>query len=405
MLDARTVQRESQSQPAVRWLSVVGARPQFVKLAPLCRAIEGHNASGGRPRIEHAVVHTGQHYDRAMTDVFFAELGIPEPDFNLGAGSGGPGEQLGRMLKRLEPVLKRERPEWVIVYGDTNSTLAGAVIAARLTLPVAHVEAGCRSYNAAMPEEQNRVIADALSRLLLAASQSAVQNLAREGIGTAHDRMGRKVVCVGDVMKDALEHNVAVAEGRAGTTLARLGVSASRYYLLTLHRAENTASAEGIANVLASLAGLDLPVVFPLHPRTRAALRAGRGVPRIANLIVTPPIGYLDMLAVEKHCRAVLTDSGGVQKEAFYLRVPCVTLREETEWPETVALGGNRLAGTDARRIAEAVRAARPAPARCASPFGDGHASERIVKELLSTPAITVPPGGLSARAASAAAK
>ncbi len=367
----------------VRWASIVGARPQFIKLAPLCCAIEAHNQTGRTPVIEHRIIHTGQHYDREMAELFFVQLRIPEPHYNLEVGSGSHGEQLARMLERLEPVLVKEQPDWIVVYGDTNSTLAGALLAARMFIPLAHVEAGCRSYNRRIPEEQNRVVTDHLSQLLLAPTQSTVENLWREGIGVPNDPLRRTVAFVGDVMYDALIANLKLAERRVRKNLEEFGLEKDRFYLLTLHRAENTNQPERLQSILDTLETLDLPVLFPVHPRTRKVLSEARIPLDNGNIRTVPPLGYLDMLAVEKRARKILTDSGGVQKEAFYLKVPCVTLREETEWPETVELGANRITGIDRNKILDAVRAPYPSFRTSASVFGAGKACERILDELL----------------------
>jgi UDP-GlcNAc3NAcA epimerase len=369
--------------PAYKWVSIVGTRPQFVKLAPVCRAIETHNESAALPRIEHCIVHTGQHYDHAIAELLFVQLKIPEPRYNLGIGSGRHGVQLARMLERLETILISERPDWVIAYGDTNSTLAGALIATRLHIPLAHVEAGCRSWDMAMPEEQNRIVADHLSQLLLAPSQSAVENLHREGIGSGDDPRGRRVAFVGDVMYDALQQNRILAENGAIEKLQQLNLERKGYYLLTLHRAENTSDHNRLREILKAVSALDLPVLFPVHPRTKNAL-ADAGISLNGNLRFVSPAGYLEMLGFEKHARMILTDSGGVQKEAFYLEVPCITLRDRTEWPETVALGANRIAGTTAQSIRDAIQANNRQAWRSASPYGDGKAAGRIVGELLA---------------------
>ena len=330
-------------------LSVVGARPQFIKAAPVHRALAASH--------DVVLVHTGQHYDDNMSGVFFRELGLPEPDVHLGAGSGSHAQQTATMIERLEPVMTSAHPDCVIVYGDTNTTLAGAVVAAKLVLPVAHVEAGLRSFNRAMPEEQNRVVADHLSSLLLCPTATAVANLAGEGIT-------RGVHLVGDVMAEALR----TAANRArleSSVLARLGLRERRYALATVHRAENTDDRDRLSAILAGLNALDETVVFPMHPRTRAAVDALGWSPR-AHLRVVEPQGYLDMVTLEASARVVLTDSGGVQKEAFWLGVPCVTLRNETEWVETLEYGWNTLAGTAPARIVALARAARatgPSPA------------------------------------------
>jgi len=352
----------------VKVVSMVGARPQFIKAAVLSRAL----------RREHreVLVHTGQHYDEPMSRVFFQELEMPEPDHHLGVGSGSHGEQTGRMLERIEEVLLRERPDWALVYGDTNSTLAGALAAAKLDTRLAHVEAGLRSGNRRLPEEVNRVVADHCSDLLFCPTVTAVDNLKREGIT-------KGVHPVGDVMYDSLLQHLPVAEEKSDV-LERLGVSPGAYYLATVHRAANTDDPARLADILHGLRRLDGPVVFPVHPRTRKAAEAA-SLAVSDGLMAVDPVGYLDMLVLEKNARCILTDSGGVQKEAFLLAVPCVTLREETEWPETLEGSWNALAGTDPDRIASA--AMRPAPltqpARC---FGDGRATERIVRALEDDP-------------------
>lgn len=341
-------------------VTVVGARPQFVKAAPVCVQL--------RQVLREVLVNTGQHYDYAMAEIFFRELGLPAPDYNLGIGSGSHGEQTGRMLAAVEQVLMQEQPDWVLVYGDTNSTLAGALAAAKLHIPVAHVEAGLRSFNRRMPEEINRVLTDHLSQLLFAPTVAAVENLAAEGIT-------RGVHQVGDVMYDA--QLAALARIDPAARRRALGLTPGEYYLLTLHRPQNVDDPATLQTLLATVAQLDLPAVFPVHPRTRA--RLGEAVGSAGQLCLLEPVGYLDMLALEQGARVVLTDSGGVQKEAYLLGVPCVTLREETEWVETVAVGWNTLAGSDPQRILAAVAAARQRPAD-PSPqfFGDGHAAERI---------------------------
>jgi UDP-GlcNAc3NAcA epimerase len=334
--------------------------------------------------IEHRIIHTGQHYDREMAELFFVQLRIPEPDYTLEVGSGSHGKQIARILERMEPALLKERPDWVVVYGDTNSTLAGALLAARMFIPLAHVEAGCRSYNRRMPEEQNRVVTDHLSQLLLAPTQSTVENLWREGIGLPNDPLRRTVAFTGDIMYDALLANLRLAERRIDENLEEFGLEKDRFYLLTLHRAENTDCPERLRSIVQTLEALDLPVLFPVHPRTRKVLSAARISLDNGNIRIVPPIGYLDMLALEKNARKILTDSGGVQKEAFYLKVPCVTLRDETEWPETVELGLNQTTGVDRKKILEAVRAPHPNLERSASTFGTGEARKRILDELLS---------------------
>jgi len=369
---------------AVKWVSIVGARPQFVKLAPVVRAVREHNAKRVHPRIDHCIIHTGQHYDRELDRLMFAQMEIPEPNVNLGAGSGSPGQQLARMLGRLEPILAAKYPDWVILYGDTNSTLAGALLAARMKIPIAHVEAGCRSDDISMPEEQNRIVADHLSQLLLAPSESAKANLHREGIGLENDALHRQVRMVGDVMYDAVVQNEELIENFAEENLQQFDLERQGYYLLTLHRAENTDTVERLKEILEALGTLDFPVLFPIHPRTKQVVEH-HGIRIPSKIQAVSPVGYLDMLALEKHARTILTDSGGVQKEAFYLGVPCVTLRDRTEWPETVALGANRVVGNSPEAIREAAAANPTSGWQGRVPYGDGKTAERIVGELLSS--------------------
>lgn len=345
-------------------VSVVGARPQFIKAAPVSRLLR-------REHVE-VLVHTGQHYDENMSAVFFDELDIPTPDYHLGVGSGPHGAQTGAMLARIEEVLLAEKPDWVLVYGDTNSTLAGALAAAKLHVRVAHVEAGLRSFNRAMPEEINRVVADHVSDLLLCPSRTAVDNLAAEGIT-------RGVHLVGDVMADALAFAAERARGRSDV-LKRLGLTERGYLLATVHRAENTDDPNRLRSILAAFDALGETVVFPAHPRTRKAVEALGYAPG-ASVRLLEPFGYLDMVRLEQSARMILTDSGGIQKEAYWLGVPCVTLRDETEWVETVQAGWNVLVGADTARIVEAVRSFA-LPAKRPPLYGDGQAAERCVALL-----------------------
>ncbi len=322
------------------------------------------------------LVHTGQHYDETLSDVFFAELDIPPPDYNLDVGSASHARQTAAMLERLEDVLLAERPDWVLVYGDTNSTLAGALAAAQGGLPLAHVEAGLRSHNRSMPEELNRVLADRCADVLLCPTETAVSNLAREG-------MCEGVHLVGDVMYDSLLRWLSKVEGEA-SVLGKLGLSPGAYVLATVHRPANTDETDRLSSILKALGELPEPVVLPAHPRTRKAA-AGAALAIPPNVRMVEPVGYSDMLILEKRARCIVTDSGGVQKEAYLLGVPCVTLREETEWPETLTGGWNVLAGADAARIVEAAR--RPSPqGRPVACFGDGRAAEKIVKVLENDP-------------------
>ena len=318
-------------------LTVVGARPQFVKAAPLSRALRG--------RLREVLVHTGQHYDYEMSAAFFEQLDIPAPDRHLGIGSSSHGAMTGRMLEALEEVMQEERPDLVLVYGDTNSTLAGALAAAKLQIPIAHVEAGLRSYDLRMPEEVNRRVTDHVSQILLCPTTAAVANLRREGIT-------RGVVNAGDVMMDAVLENLARAEAVATPEVAP---PAGTYYLATLHRQENVDDDARLLGILDALAGLPRPTLLPVHPRTRKRIDALR-LSATGHLRFLKPAPYLEMLLLTSGARAVLTDSGGLQKEAFILGRPCITLRETTEWVETVEAGANRLVGASPKRIRAAVR-------------------------------------------------
>ncbi len=350
----------------MRVLSVVGNRPQFIKSGPLSAAL----ATRG---VDEVVVHTGQHYDPELSQVFFDELGLGEPAYRLEAGSGSHAEQTARMLPGLEGAILAEEPDWVLVYGDTNSTLAGALVAVKLGVPIAHVEAGLRSFDRTMPEEWNRILVDRVSTMLLCPTDVAVRNLAAEAITEG-------VHVVGDVMLDASQRLAPRARERS-RALERAGVEPGGYLLLTLHREANVRP-EALARIARALNALAEPVVFPAHPRTAAALAYG-GVELGPHVRVLPPAGYLDFAALASQARAVLTDSGGVQKEAYWHGVPCVTLRSSTEWVETVESGWNRLAGDDPARIAEAVAQAQPGGERPPL-YGDGHASDRIA-DLLCT--------------------
>ncbi|HUA00193.1 MAG TPA: UDP-N-acetylglucosamine 2-epimerase (non-hydrolyzing) [Candidatus Aquilonibacter sp.] len=353
----------------MRVATIVGARPQFVKAAMLSQALRVEE-------IQEVLIHTGQHYDDEMSKVFFDELEIPAPRINLAVGSGSHGAQTGRMLEGIEAALEKNSPDVVVVYGDTNSTLAGALAATKLHIPVAHIEAGLRSFERRMPEEINRLLTDHASDLLFAPTAAAVENLRREGIAAA------KIHLAGDVMYDAALRYGAKAE-RESTILECLGLRRREFFLVTIHRAENTDDGGRLAAICQALIDLarEMPVVAPIHPRTREALWRGRWLDRLERSVrVIPPAGYLDMVMLERHARLIVTDSGGVQKEAFFYRVPCVTVREQTEWIELVTLGWNRLAPpVDASRVVAVVRdALASTPRTCDSPYGDGHAGERI---------------------------
>ncbi len=367
-------------------VTVIGARPQFIKAAPVSKALR----SAGHTEI---LIHTGQHYDDRMSAVFFRDLEIPEPDYNLGVGSGPHGWQTGRMLIRIEEVLTAEKPARVLVYGDTNSTLAGALAACKLRIPLAHVEAGLRSFNREMPEEHNRVLTDHCSVLLLSPTLAGVRNLAREGIIEG-------VHLVGDTMYDAVLQFSEIARRRS-TILQDLGLEPKHYLLATVHRPSNTDNPENLRNILAAFSEIGDPVVFPVHPRTRKKMvefglthcpgqkhgRSGKvhdGPPSSAgnaSIRLIEPLGYLDMLVIEQNARLILTDSGGMQKEAYFFGVPCVTMRTETEWVETVDAGWNVVVGADMKKIVDAARRAgtnNPRPEF----YGDGRAAEKAARLL-----------------------
>jgi UDP-GlcNAc3NAcA epimerase len=349
-----------------RIVSVVGARPQFVKAAVVSAALRdfGH---------DEVMVHTGQHYDYNMSEVFFHALNIPKPKYSLGIGGGSHGEMTGKQLAAIEQCLLTEKPDLVLVYGDTNSTLAGALAAVKLHIPVAHVEAGLRSFNMRMPEEVNRILTDRISQWLFTPSAVASGHLRAEGIA------GERIVEVGDVMHDAV---LQFSQG----SVALPADLPSRFGLVTIHRAENTdddARLGAIVDGLCRVAG-QLPLVMPIHPRTRQRLAALGALDRLTQAVtVVEPVGYVEMLAMQKRAEAVITDSGGIQKEAFFLQVPCITLREETEWVETVDLGWNHLVrDLSAPAIEAAVLGARRPAATQAQPYGDGHAAARIAAAL-----------------------
>jgi UDP-N-acetylglucosamine 2-epimerase len=345
-------------------LSVIGTRPQYIKAAAVSRVLRQHHRE--------VLVDTGQHYDVNMSEVFVQELEMPPPDHNLGVGSGSHAEQTARIMLALEPLAVSTAPDVMLVYGDTNSTLGGALVAAKLGLRLAHAEAGLRSFNRRMPEEINRVLTDSCSDLLFCPTQSAVDNLRAEGI-----REG--VHNVGDVMLETLQRFLPRASENS-EVLARLNLESNPYVMVTLHRPATVDDPRTLALILGALAQLEERVVFPVHPRTRASLLELDYRPA-SNVTLIEPVGYLDMLVLESNAHQIITDSGGVQKEAYILGVPCVTCRAETEWTETVETGWNVLAGSDPGRILDAVL--RPPPGGDRPPlFGDGHAAERIVELL-----------------------
>lgn len=360
-------------------VTVVGARPQFIKAAAVSRAIRDDYVG----QIDEVLVHTGQHYDDNMSKVFFEELDIPRPKYNLEISGGQHGAMTGRMLEGVENVLLQEKPDWLLIYGDTNSTLAGALAAAKLHIPVAHVEAGLRSFNMRMPEEVNRILADRVSSLLFCPTETAINNLKAEGVS-------RGVHNVGDVMYDvALFYRDRAQQD--STVLQTLGLMPGAFALATCHRAENTDDPQRLSSILSALADIatQLPVVFPLHPRTRKLIGDYGLVPLLAKLTITDPLPFLDMVALEQASRLILTDSGGVQKEAFFYGVPCVTLRDETEWGETVSLGMNQLCGANTEKIiAVAGNAISTKPLAIENPYGKGNAANELMEILFASHSI-----------------
>lgn len=359
----------------IKIVTIVGARPQFIKAAAVSRAIRNEFAD----RVTEVLLHTGQHYDANMSEVFFTELDIPHPKYNLEISGGQHGAMTGRMLEAVERVLLEERPDWVLIYGDTNSTLAGALAAVKLHIPVAHVEAGLRSFNMRMPEEVNRIVADRVSSLLFCPTETAVRNLAKEGIVAG-------VHQVGDVMYDVALHYRDQARQKSGV-LGDLGLEKHGYALATCHRAENTDDPVRLSGIVCALAEISrqMPVVLPLHPRTRKLIADNGLTDRLGEICVTDPLPFLDIVALEQAARFILTDSGGMQKEAFFYEVPCVTMRDETEWVETVDLGWNRLVGASAGAILSAVSdltQEKPA-ASAVFPYGRGDCARKIVATII----------------------
>ena len=343
--------------------SIVGARPNFIKCAPLSREI--------RKEFNEVIIHTGQHYDYEMNKVFFEELNIPEPDYHLDVGSGSHGYQTGEMIKRIEEVLLKEEPDLVLVYGDTNSTIAGALAASKLHITVAHIESGLRSYDKSMPEEINRILTDHCSDILFCPTETSADNLKREGVMNG-------VHLTGDVMVDALKENIKIAEKKE-RILDEIDLKSKEYYLATIHRAENTDDFERLENIVDAFCEIG-NLVFPCHPRTEKCLKGfGLWDRLVKNVRVVRPVGYLDMLVLEKNAMKILTDSGGVQKEAYIFKIPCITLRDNTEWVETVEDGWNVLVGADEEKIVREANEFEPGNKQ-RNVFGSGDASEIIVK-------------------------
>lgn len=366
-------------------LTILGARPQFIKAATISRAVRAHNGQAGSRQIEEVIVHTGQHFDANMSAVFFDQLDIPRPAHNLGIAGLGHGAMTGRMLEGIEELLQRERPDFLLVYGDTNSTLAGALAAAKQHVKVAHVEAGLRSHNLAMPEEINRVLTDRVSTLLFCPTTAASDNLAKEGYPFALPGGRRQhVENVGDVMYDAtLTYS---AQARREVSLAAWGLEEGGYVLCTLHRAENTDDPDRLESILAALREIAQAreVLLPLHPRTQHQLAKMGKQDWLDGIRVIEPVPYLEMQRLEIGASVILTDSGGMQKEAYFHRVPCITLRDETEWVETATLGWNQVVGAGYAAIVDAyARAIRP-PESGILPYGDGQAAAKVVQAMLA---------------------
>jgi len=347
--------------------TILGARPQFIKASVVSRALR---STAG---VQEILIHTGQHFDPEMSDIFFKELDIPLPDHHLGISGGGHGAMTGTMLQKLEPLLQDIAPDWVLVYGDTNSTLAGALAAAKLHIPVAHVEAGLRSYNRFMPEEINRVLTDHCADLLFTPTDTATKNLLQEGLSA------ERIKQVGDVMFDAALHYGLIAENQS-RILRRAGLELGKYILATIHRQENTDDRFQLLSIFEALQEVarKIPVVLPLHPRTRKRLAEFEFEFLTKDLHILPPQGYLDMIMLQRSAAVIVTDSGGVQKEAYFFKIPCVTLRDETEWVELVELGWNRLAPPGTCDIPEKVFSAIGTQGTEASPYGSGKAAEKI---------------------------
>ena len=359
----------------MKLLTVIGARPQFIKAAPFSREFRKNN--------EEILVHTGQHYDENMSKIFFDELGIPKPDYNLNVGSGSHGKQTGKMLEGIEEILLKEKPDGLLVYGDTNSTIAGALAASKLHIPVFHVEAGLRSYNKLMPEEQNRILTDHISDLLLCPTQTAIDNLKKEGV--------EKGVCfTGDIMYDAVLNNINLANQKYSKTRINSEIESDSpinfkfekksYYLATVHRAENTDSPEKLTNIFKSFNELNKPVVLPLHPRTKHIIE-NLSVSK-KNILIIEPVGYLAMLYLTGNASMVITDSGGLQKEAYFLKTPCTTLRDQTEWVETLENDWNKLSNIIPSEIVEKSQRKFDVSLPQTNAFGDGKAAEKICRKI-----------------------
>ena len=376
----------------MKLVTIIGARPQIIKAAALSRAIRNHYAD----QIQEVIVHTGQHYDDNMSQVFFDELHIPRPDYNLHVGSASHGVQTARMTEGIEDILFKEQPDYIVLYGDTNSTLAGAVAAAKIHVPIVHIEAGLRSFNKAMPEEINRIVCDHCSTLLFSPTLAGVENLKREGFPMGNDEPytidNPKVYHCGDIMYDNSLHFASIAEEKTDI-IQRLELTAKPYILATIHRDTNTDYPERLSAIFRSIIKLseDCQVVLPLHPRTAKLLKTNldetlqKHIFSCQNIKLIPPVSFLEMIALERHALLVLTDSGGVQKEAYFFKKPCIILRPETEWVEIVETGNAILADADENRIMQAWQHFKDnPPTMFPEIFGDGHAAEFMLEKIIS---------------------
>ncbi len=352
-------------------LSIVGARPQFIKAASLSRYLKSLSD------IKEIILHTGQHYDNDMSNDFFSELDIPIPDYNLQVGSDTPARQTGKMMIGIEDIVLKEYPDFILIYGDTNSTIAGALVGVKLHLPVVHVEAGLRSYDREMPEEINRIVSDVISTILFCPTQIAVNNLKREGII-------KGVYDVGDIMFETFLYYKDKAQ-KTSTLLNKLNLKLKEFILCTIHRASNTDNTENLKNIFIGLTNSEEKIILPLHPRTMEKINHNESLKKYIgqNIRIIGPVSYFDMINLEANARKIVTDSGGVQKEAYFNKIPCITLRENTEWIETIEEGANRLVGVNQKKITEAINDFRPKKQNYSkSLYGNGRTSEKIIKIL-----------------------